>query len=230
MLQPFQPPVALVDQVREAIVDAIVDGSLQPGERLGQVEIAERLGVSRQPVSHALRVLKEQGIVVELGRKGLTVAPIEASHIRNVYEVRGALDAVAARLAAMRMADGELASEDLRTMERLVEANTAPRRRRTAVSRLVEADIEFHVTLYKASANPVLVDLMAPQWIHLRRCMHTVLADGRLREDVWDEHQAILEAVMAGDPDRASLEAQTHNSRAGALTARRLQDAKSQGG
>ena len=68
----------LIDQVRDAIVGAIVEGDLRPGERLAQEDIARQLGVSRQPVSHALNVLKQQGVLVELGRKGLTVAPMEA--------------------------------------------------------------------------------------------------------------------------------------------------------
>ena len=71
-MKPVASAPVLTDQVRSAIVDAIVAGDLRAGERLAQEDIARRLGVSRQPVSHALRVLREQGVLVDLGRKGLT--------------------------------------------------------------------------------------------------------------------------------------------------------------
>ena len=94
----------LVDQVYRALLDAISDGSLAPGARLTQEDIAEQLAVSRQPVLQALRLLKKDGLVHDAPGRGVLVAPLDAGWIAQVYEVRGALDALAARLAAERRA------------------------------------------------------------------------------------------------------------------------------
>ena len=91
----------LVERVYRRLMDAISDGSLAPGERITQEEIAQQLAVSRQPVLQALRLLKKDGFHDAPGR-GLQVAPLDVQHMRDLYQVRGALDALAARLAAQR--------------------------------------------------------------------------------------------------------------------------------
>src|SRR6478735_9609360 len=92
----------LVDQVYRSLLDAISDGSLAPGERITQEDIAQRLAVSRQPVLQALRLLKKDGFVLDAPGRGVLVAPLDAHWISKVYQVRGALDALAARLAAQQ--------------------------------------------------------------------------------------------------------------------------------
>ena len=99
----------LVDQVYRALLDAISDGSLAPGTCIKQEDIAAQLSVSRQPVLQALRLLKKDGFVLDAGpsssastrARGLLVAPIDAAWIANVYQVRSALDALAARLCCV---------------------------------------------------------------------------------------------------------------------------------
>ena len=86
----------LVDQVYQALLDAISDGSLAPGARITQEDLAERLAVSRQPVLQALRLLKKDGLVSDAPGRGLRVAPLDAGWIAHTYQVRGALDALAA--------------------------------------------------------------------------------------------------------------------------------------
>src|SRR5205085_5785009 len=92
----------LVDRVYRSLLDAISDGSLHPGQRITQEEIAHQLAVSRQPVLQALRLLKKDGFVQDAPGRGLLVAPLDPQAIRHIYQVRGALDALAARLAARR--------------------------------------------------------------------------------------------------------------------------------
>lgn len=219
MLKPFAQEAALTDRVRDAILEAIVDGSLRPGERLAQARIAENLGVSRQPVSHALSVLKDQGIVVELGRKGLTVVPIDARHVRHLYQVRGALDALAARLAAERVNSGHA---DLRSIDELKIMVQTHSDSRSAAGQQVDADIAFHTAIYALSENPILQELARPHWVQFRRCMLTVLEDDDIRADVWPEHARILAAIVRGDADGAASAAQQHTHRAGEMTAARL--------
>ena len=99
---PLDPLPNLIDQVYARILEAIIDRSLPPGHRIRQNELAEKLGVSRQPVSHALHLLHRQGLVAESGRRGFEVTRLDPERIRQLYEVRGAIDALAARLAAGR--------------------------------------------------------------------------------------------------------------------------------
>src|SRR5260221_13288825 len=96
----LDPTPNLIDQVYARILEAITDRTLPPGHRIRQSELAERLGVSRQPVSHALHLLHRQGLVAESGRKGFEVTQLDPQRIRQLYEVRGAIDALAARLPA----------------------------------------------------------------------------------------------------------------------------------
>ena len=82
--------------------------------------------------------------------------------------------------------------------------------------------MDFHVALYRLSGNPWLEEITRPHWIHFRRCMRSVLEDRALRGEVWPEHAEILDAVLAGDPERAADLAERHARRAGDETAERL--------
>src|SRR4029078_11284690 len=99
---PLDPLPNLIDQVYARILEAITDRSLPPGHRIRQNELAEKLGVSRQPVAHALHLLQRQGLVAESGKRGFEVTRLDPERIRQLYEVRGAIDAMAARLRAQR--------------------------------------------------------------------------------------------------------------------------------
>src|ERR1700741_622680 len=100
---PLEPAPNLTEQVFARILEAIIDRTLPPGQRITQNELAEKLGVSRQPVSHALHLLHRQGLLAESGRRGFEVTQLDPLRIRQLYEVRGAIDALAARLAAGRV-------------------------------------------------------------------------------------------------------------------------------
>jgi DNA-binding transcriptional MocR family regulator len=89
-LQPLDPQPALIDRTYERLVAAIADGTLAPGQRIRQEELGRALGVSRQPISHALQLLKQQKLVEEHGRRGLIVSEIDAARVRELYQVRSA--------------------------------------------------------------------------------------------------------------------------------------------
>src|SRR4029453_7423957 len=99
---PLDPLPNLIDQTYSRVLEAIIDRTLPPGHRIRQHELADKLGVSRQPVSHALHLLHRQGLVAESGRRGFEVTRPDPERIRQLSEVRGALDALGARLAAGR--------------------------------------------------------------------------------------------------------------------------------
>lgn len=215
------PEPELTERVREAILGGIVDGTFKTGDRLGQIEIASQLGVSRQPVSHALKVLRDQGILVQLGRKGLTVAPMDAEHLLHLYQVRGTMDALAARLTAERVAGGDINLGEFAKLEDLIDRHLDPGREKPFADR-VEDDVTFHVALYRFSGNPLIEEVTRPQWIHFRRTIQTVLGDPGMYPPVWEQHRLILRAVSSGDAERAALLALEHTQTSARKTVDRL--------
>ena len=221
VMEPLATTPVLVNQVYSSLLGAIVDRTLKPGQRILQAELATSLGVSRQPVSHALQLLKHQGLVQDAGRKGLEVVPIDAVRIRQLYEVRGALDALAARLAAQRIADHDVGPAEIAQLQRAAKANDRLPATAT-LARLVQADVEFHQAVYALSANPAIPETIASQWPHLRRSMSTVLELEQYRQRAWTEHAAITRLILAGKPDAAGPAAYAHAASAGEQTERRL--------
>lgn len=220
-MKPFAPEPALTERVRDAIVGAIVDGTFRAGERLAQEDLAQRLGVSRQPVSHALSVLKDQGILVELGRKGLTVAPVEPERLCQLYAVRGRLDALAAGLAAARVAAGTAPAGLLAEVEALLAGQSEPSAAGD-FGRKVEADVAFHTAIYRLSGNPVIEEVARPHWVHFRRSIQAVLAEPGEHPLVWRQHCAIFAAIRGGDAQDAERLSLDHAGTAAARTAARL--------
>jgi DNA-binding GntR family transcriptional regulator len=215
---PLDPLPNLIDQVYARILEAIIDRTLPPGQRITQNELAERLGVSRQPVSHALHLLYRQGLVAESGRRGFEVTALDAARIRQLYEVRGAIDALAARLAASRAntdAPGRAALQAALEAGRAIGKNTP-------LARLIALDVDFHSAIYRLSGNPAIEEMIAPQWPHMRRSMATVLAELDYRDSAWSEHDAIAGYILAGNARAAETAASAHAQTAGRMTEERL--------
>ena len=215
---PLEPAPNLTEQVYTRILEAITDRTLLPGQRITQNELAERLGVSRQPVSHALHLLHRQGLLAESGRRGFEVTQVDPLRIRQLYEVRGAIDALAARLAAGRV------KIDAAGRARLEAALRAGRAidRKTPLARLIALDVDFHTAIYRLAGNPAIEEMIAPQWLHMRRSMATVLAELDYRESAWTEHAAIAAQILAGNVKGAESAAQAHALTAGRRTEERL--------
>lgn len=195
----------LTDQVYQRLLNAICNGELGPGARLTQEELAANLDVSRQPVLQALRMLKKDGFVIDAGRRGLMVAPLGAETISQIYQVRAVLDALAARQAALAKARIDPA---LITAGRKAVAGSH-------VGSMIDADLEFHNAIYAASGNPLIAETANHHWRHIRRAMGAVLQQARVRDSVWDEHQAMIDAIARGDADRAESLAREHGEEAG---------------
>ena len=223
MLQPLTTTINLVDRTYQQILQAIADGSLAPGQRIRQAELADSLGVSRQPVSHALHLLKRQGLVEEAGRQGLRVVPLDPLRVRQLYQVREAIDGLAARLAAQNVAGRTANPTETDALHRQL-ADGMQFTAATPIPILVRADTDFHRALYRLSANPAIEDITAPWWPHLMRSMASVLREPNYATRVWHhEHAEILRHILAGDPGNAESAARAHAATAARLTAERLQ-------
>src|SRR5690606_1929149 len=107
------PALSLMEQVYERLIAEIADGRLEPMQKISQEEIAHRFNVSRQPVSHAIQLLKKQRLVQDAGKKGIEIAPIDVDHIRRLYQARMALEYLAVGLAAGRVARCEASENEI---------------------------------------------------------------------------------------------------------------------
>jgi DNA-binding GntR family transcriptional regulator len=198
------PQPTIVEQAYRAILDAICEGRLEPGERLTQESVAAKLDVSRQPVGQALLLLKQQKFLVEAGRRGLMVAPLDRDFMRWIYELRLGIDPMAASLAAQRDGAG------LRERGEAIVGEGKRAVREGGVPELIRADMAFHMLLYEASGNRLFVDTMGQLWNHLRRAMREVLLQRDYRRAIWTEHEHILRAVATGDAEGAAALARAH--------------------
>jgi DNA-binding GntR family transcriptional regulator len=194
----------LRELVLDAIRQAIINGNLKPGERLMEIQLAEELGVSRTPIREALRKLELEGFIVMIPRKGAYVADISFKDIADVYEIRAALEGLAAALAAERITD-----EELEKMERYL-VGKADAIANNDIKRLVEVDTKFHDLIYEASRNVRLTNIINNLREQIQRCRVTSLSvPGRMQESL-QEHRAIVEAIQARDTQLARQVAQEH--------------------
>ncbi len=214
----------LTEAVFQQLIEEIVDGKLAPGQRIRQAALAERLGVSRAPVSHALQLLKQRGLVRESGKMGVEVTAVSADRTRDFYQIRARLDGLAARLAAARVKIGGMPAADITRLRRVFDTGMAHLGEAT-MSVEVSADVRFHQTIYAISGNAPIEATMEPLWSHIQRAMALVLEAGPERQRAWDEHRDILDAIERGRPDEADERAMRHAANAGAFIEARLRGA-----
>ena len=212
-MQIARPPL-----VREAAYEklkrALTEGHLAPGARLSEPELAELLGVSRTPVREALMRLAQEGLVELLPGRGARVRALTPEEVREVYEVRGALEAEAARLAATRHAPADLAA--LAAAQAELEALPPG-----AQSAQTAADARFHAALVAAAKNRELERLFHQLDAKLALARR-FSADENQSPKTLAEHRAILKALKARDPEAAARAARAHVERFKALLASRL--------
>jgi DNA-binding GntR family transcriptional regulator len=217
-MRPILPEPDLSERIHDSVLEAICSGELKSGVRITQEDLANKFGVSRQPVLQAMMLLRREGFLVETGRKGVCVAPLDVEKANNLYYVRAALDGAAARLAATRY------TPDLAYRGRLL---LDVGRRSVAsgnIPSVIEADIDFHLFVYEASGNPLIAETAQPHWQHMRRVMAAVLSEDDLRVSVWDEHEAILRALEAGQVIEAESLCRNHTEQMADILTGRLKD------
>lgn len=195
-------PVPLRESVYEAILDMIVTGGLRPGQHLVENELAVQLGVSRQPVREALQWLKNDGWVQLRPGHGAFVHAPTPTEADQLLAVRTLLETESARLAASNATEaGVLRLREL--CERGVGALADD-----DIDAVVAANAEFHTAVTQLSGNEVLVELAA-QVDRRVRWYFTPVARHRGRQS-WQEHNALIEAIVAGDGDGAARVMREH--------------------
>lgn len=197
-MKPITNTLSRAEQVYLSIRDSICDGTLEAGTHLVQEELAARLGVSRQPVQQAMALLRNDGLVLEQGARGLYVTPLDAESTVQRYQIRLCLDQLSARLTAERAAQSPAFAQDLRTRgQAILDAGdhaVASGSHRDAVAN----DVEFHSFIYEMSGNPLISATAEPLWRYLRRVMLVVLSYAERGPVVWSQHHHILDLLTAG--------------------------------
>ncbi|BAF58278.1 MAG: GntR family transcriptional regulator [Pelotomaculum sp.] len=209
MKQPRLVPIKLDnykplrEMVFESLREAIILGRLKPGERLMEIQLAEEMGVSRTPVREAIRKLELEGFVVMVPRKGAYVAGISLKDIADVFEVRAALEGLAAGLAAERITE-----EEMDELERsLLKISTGVEEDFNAI---VEGDSSFHDLIYKASRNQRLVSIITHLKEQIHRFRMTSLSQPGRTKIALDEHKMIVEAICDRNVELAQTLAREH--------------------
>ena len=203
-MEPITAAQPLVERVYETLRDAICAGDIAPGERMAEDALARCLDVSRQPIHEALRRLHREGFLCETGRRGLAVAPINVTQVEHVYELRAALESEAARRAAERAVGADRArGEDILLAGRQAVADAD-------IRAMIQADFRFHHYIYEMSGNSVIAAVATTNWHHVRRVASALSRRLLNLAPLWQEHEAILLAVTAGDGDAAAELARRH--------------------
>jgi DNA-binding GntR family transcriptional regulator len=215
-MQIIRSQPSLVDQVHEAILGWIEDGRYGKDARLIQEDIAETLGVSRQPVQQALLLLRNMGVLINAPGRGLMVAPLDKSKVRDMYEIRSSLDALASGMAAERGAERARAEGKaiIDSGWKAVESKV--------ISELVSADMRFHHFVYELSGNRMVAETVEPHWAYLRRVMGEVLLMGASANEIWAQHASIMQAIADGNVGRAQEIAKEHIDHSGVMVLERL--------
>lgn len=206
-LQSLYRSQTLVERVYERILDAICEGALGPEEHITQDGLAGSLQVSRQPVMTASGQLKQQGFLVERGRRGPRIASLDPAKLEAIHEMRTAVEPFAAALAAARATESEVTAG-----RSIVERG----RIATAADDFHEsllAEIAFHEWLYLASGNQVLAQSMQMHWPHVRRTKGELGRCHRYMHAAWSAHEAVLDAIDRGDTASAASGARAQLSR-----------------
>jgi DNA-binding GntR family transcriptional regulator len=197
----------LPERVAAALKDAIRTRRIKPGERLVEERLAQDLGVSRNPVREAIRLLAAEGLVVITARRGAVVAGVTEQAARETVEVRALLEGHNARLAARRK-DDRILKQIAAVLERGTKAAAAGR-----YDELPALNARFHQALATAGQNEVLGDML--ERLRARTAMFFAPTEPERQETQWSEHAAILRAILDGDEDLAAALAADHVIRAG---------------
>ena len=194
----------LRDVVFNTLRRAILKGELKPGERLMEIALADKLGVSRTPIREAIRKLELEGLVVMAPRKGAKVASITERDLNDVLEVRKGMEVLAISLACKRITGEELEKLEIieRDFQRLIESGN--------LTELAEMDVKFHDTIYHATNNQRLVQLLNNLREQMYRYRMEYLKDIAVRRTLAEEHKAICQALRERNQQQAEKYVSIH--------------------
>ncbi len=194
----------LRDVVFNTLRQAILTGDLKPGERLMEIHLANKLGVSRTPIREAIRKLELEGLVTMIPRRGAEVAQITEKSMNDVLEVRRAMDALCVELACDRISEEELA-ELKGACDAFAEAVKGG-----DIKVIAKADVALHDIIVQATGNRRLVQLINNLSEQMYRYRFEYLKDASRHQNLIEEHRMIYEGIVKRDREAASQAAKLH--------------------
>ncbi|NCB92914.1 MAG: GntR family transcriptional regulator [Clostridia bacterium] len=194
----------LRDVVFNTLRQAILRGELKPGERLMEIALANRLGVSRTPVREAIRMLELEGLVIMIPRKGAQVAQITEQDLNDVLEVRLGLEELAVQFACERITDEEIDALEAAVQE------FENAMGEDDLSQLAEADVKFHEIIYDSTHNRRLVQIINNIREQMYRYRIEYLKDVESRKTLVKEHYAVWAALKNRDVESAKRHISIH--------------------
>ncbi|MCC8044977.1 MAG: GntR family transcriptional regulator [Clostridiales bacterium] len=197
----------LRDVVFQTLRQAILRGEISPGERLMEIHLAQKLGVSRTPVREAIRMLELEGLVTTVPRKGTVVAEITVSDLEDVLEVRQALEELAVKLVCRK-----ITKEQLAQMKDLA-AQFCETLKGDDVVACAEADMKFHDAIYNATGNQRLIQILNNLREQMYRYRMEYLKDKDSHRILVKEHEEILQALQEHDENKALAAISRHIDR-----------------
>lgn len=194
----------LRDVVFNTLREAILKGELKPGERLMELQLAAKLGVSRTPIREAIRMLEQEGLAVTVPRKGAEVARMTEKDMEDVLQVREALDELAVNIACEKITEEQL--DNLRQAMKEFEAST----KSGDVKRIATADVLFHDIIYQSTGNSKLVSMLNNLREQIYRYRVEYLKDADSYPNLMKEHEEIEHALAKRDKKKAIKAMQVH--------------------
>ena len=194
----------LRDVVFKTLRKGILTGELKPGERLMEIHLANRLGVSRTPIREAIRKLELEGLVTMVPRRGAEVANITEKNLKDVLEVRQALESLAIELACERITEEN--KEELR--QKLDQVETAVRTGDTGA--IASADVAFHDAIVEFSGNMRLIQLVGNLGEQMYRYRFEYIKDVSKHSQIMSEHKIMFDSIMENDRAKAARIVKVH--------------------
>ncbi|WP_099469281.1 GntR family transcriptional regulator [Konateibacter massiliensis] len=188
----------LRDVVFNTLRQAILKGELLPGERLMEIQLAQRLGVSRTPIREAIRKLELEGLVTMVPRKGAEVAKISEKSLRDTLEVRRALEELAMQIACDKVSD-EVIDELEVSLEKFKSAIVSKE-----LTTIAEADVNFHDVIYNATGNERLILILNNLREQMYRYRIEYIKDYSSHKRLVEEHEALIDCLKNKDKERAT--------------------------
>ena len=194
----------LRDVVFNTLREAILKGELKPGERLMELQLASKLGVSRTPIREAIRMLEQEGLAVTIPRRGAEVARMTEKDMEDVLQIRAALDELAVQLATEQITD-----EQFDALEQ-ARQNFENSLKSDDVKEIAQADVAFHDAIYNATGNAKLVSMLNNLREQMYRYRMEYLKDERTHKTLIEEHDAIRRALKKHDKVKAGSAIRVH--------------------
>ena len=183
----------LRDVVFNTLREAILRGDLVPGERLMELQLAAKLGVSRTPIREAIRMLEQEGLAITIPRKGAIVAGMTEKDMQDVLEIREALEELSVQVACDKITDEEIAElqKNMKNFEHSLKSGD--------LKKMAHADVAFHGVLYRATDHPKLINMLNNLREQMYRYRVEYLKNPQNHEQLLHEHEAIYKGIVEKD-------------------------------